>query len=81
MEVLENFPSVQDFELVASATHTLKGYALIHDIAVTENHIIVFQVTLRLHLSRMLQMATFQTLDLGCFCAQKCVVSPSCCAC
>ena len=35
----------QDFELVASTTHTLDGYSLIHDIAVTENRIVVFQVT------------------------------------
>ena len=39
--------ATQEFELVASITHTLEGYALVHDIAVTENHIIVFQVTQR----------------------------------
>ena len=35
---------------MASAAHTLEGYALVHDIAVTDNHIIVFQVALRLRL-------------------------------
>lgn len=40
--------ATQEFELVASTTHSLKGYALVHDIAVTENHIVVFQVTQRI---------------------------------
>ena len=66
--VLEHLPSVQDVELVASATHTLEGYALIHDIAVTENHIVVFQVRVRVRLPREPQSTTPQMLDLGCSC-------------
>lgn len=40
--------ATQEFDLVAGTTHTLEGYALVHDIAVTENYIIVFQVTQRI---------------------------------
>ena len=68
LRVLEQLPSVQDFKLVASATHTLDGYALIHDIVVTENNIIVFQVTQHLHSPRMPQLTTSQLVDLGCSC-------------
>lgn len=35
---------LQEFELVARATHVLEGYALVHDAAVTENRVVIFQV-------------------------------------
>ncbi|KAK9834272.1 hypothetical protein WJX81_002370 [Elliptochloris bilobata] len=44
----------QEYKLVASATHVLEGYALVHDIAVTENHIVVFQNPARLRLLPLL---------------------------
>ena len=68
LEVLEHLRCAQDFDLVASATHTLEGYALIHDIAVTEHFIVVFQVKLHLLLPRVPTSTTSHMLDLGCSC-------------
>ena len=77
LKVLEHLRSAQDFELVASATHILEGYALIHEIAVTEHHIVVFQVTLHLLLLRIAECLIKVWWHTPCAC-MHCSLSPTC---
>ena len=35
---------VQDFTFVGKYKHTMQGYALLHDVAVTKHHVVAFQV-------------------------------------
>ena len=35
---------IQDFTFVGKYNHTMRGYALLHDVAVTKHHVVAFQV-------------------------------------